>query len=299
MSKIRSAEVLSLDKSKQKELVKETKEIKKKLKDGTITVKEARRARKLNVEQSRGLVFISHLPHGFFEQELRNYYKQFGKVTNVRVCRSGNSGRSKGFGYVEFAQPEVAKIAADTMNNYLMFKKRITAEYVPYEKRPKGIFIGKSTTLEKYSKKARRDRQKQANLNMNETTHARRASLRISRLAKRLEKLGELGVDMSNSLDVMPVIERGGEEKRLENGGKIGRSPSGRSRSKSEAENGDGASKKPSPEVKKSRKSIGKVEKTGLLDRETVRKVARELIKKKGDSLVKVAGKPKRKSVKK
>lgn len=82
------------------------------------------------MEQTRGLIYISHLPHGFYEDELKNYFKQFGKVTNVKVCRSSRTGRCKGYGYVEFAHPDVAKIAADTMNNYLMFKKRITGNTI-------------------------------------------------------------------------------------------------------------------------------------------------------------------------
>lgn len=74
------------------------------------------------------MIFISHLPHGFYEDQLKNYFKQFGKVTNVKVCRSNKTGRSKGYGYVEFSHPEVAKIAGETMNNYLMFKKRLSGE---------------------------------------------------------------------------------------------------------------------------------------------------------------------------
>lgn len=60
---------------------------------------------------------------------MKKYFKQFGKVTNAKVCRSRITGNSKGFGYVEFKEAEVAKIAADTMNNYLMFKKRIVSKY--------------------------------------------------------------------------------------------------------------------------------------------------------------------------
>jgi RNA recognition motif-containing protein len=30
------------------------------------------------------------------------------------------TGKSRGYGYIEFKLPEVAKIAAETMNNYLM-----------------------------------------------------------------------------------------------------------------------------------------------------------------------------------
>lgn len=68
---------------------------------------------------------MGHIPHGFYEQEMREFFSQFGIVTRVKLCRSENSGRSKGYGYVEFLHTDVAKIAAETMNNYLMFKRRL------------------------------------------------------------------------------------------------------------------------------------------------------------------------------
>lgn len=33
------------------------------------------------------------------------------------------SGKPKGYAFIEFLHPEVAKIAAETMNNYLMFNR--------------------------------------------------------------------------------------------------------------------------------------------------------------------------------
>ncbi len=42
------------------------------------------------------------------------------------------TGRCKGFGFVEFACDEVAKIAAETMNNYLMFNKLLKCEWILY-----------------------------------------------------------------------------------------------------------------------------------------------------------------------
>lgn len=56
------------------------------------------------------------------------YFKQFGKVSSLRICRSRATGRSKGYGFVEFANSEVAKIAAETMDNYLMFNRRLIGE---------------------------------------------------------------------------------------------------------------------------------------------------------------------------
>lgn len=40
--------------------------------------------------QNRGIVYIGHLPHGFYEEQMQDYFKQFGKVTRVRVARSKN-----------------------------------------------------------------------------------------------------------------------------------------------------------------------------------------------------------------
>ena len=39
----------------------------------------------------------------------------------------------KGYGYIEFELGEVAKIAAKTMNNYIMFGHKLVCEYVDPE----------------------------------------------------------------------------------------------------------------------------------------------------------------------
>lgn len=38
------------------------------------------------------------------------------------------TGRSKGYAFVEFEYDEVARIVAETMNNYLMFDKLLKCE---------------------------------------------------------------------------------------------------------------------------------------------------------------------------
>ncbi|CAH1155235.1 unnamed protein product [Phaedon cochleariae] len=194
MVKINNAETLSLDKSKQRKVAKATHKLKKKIVSGLVSIKEKRKGQKVTAEQKRGLLYISHLPHGFYETELKAYFQQFGRVTNVKVCRSNRTGNSKGFGYVEFSHPEVAKIAAETMNNYLMFKKRVTAEYVPYEKRPKSLFLGKSSNPDRYSSKVRREKQYQKNINLDDTAHSKRTVSRVSKLNKKLQRLQSLGI---------------------------------------------------------------------------------------------------------
>ena len=62
-----------------------------------------------------------------------NFYDPFPGVPNCQRCSKLSTfmvcqlifqtGNSKGYGYVQFMEEEVAKIAAETMNNYLMFEK--------------------------------------------------------------------------------------------------------------------------------------------------------------------------------
>ncbi len=67
-------------------------------------------------DDGRGVIYIGHLPFGFFEQQLKGFFSQFGTVTRVRVSRNPKTGRSRHYGFVEFLEREVAAIAADTMD---------------------------------------------------------------------------------------------------------------------------------------------------------------------------------------
>ena len=69
----------------------------------------------------RGILYVGHLPKGFNETELKNFFQQFGQVTKLRVSRSVKTARSRGYAFLEFAERKVAEIAAKAMNNYLMF----------------------------------------------------------------------------------------------------------------------------------------------------------------------------------
>lgn len=76
-------------------------------------------------------MLIKNLPKGFFEEQLEKYFGQYGEVTRLRLARSERTGGSKGFAYVEFKYPDVAKVATETMNDYLMFRQRLKTVYIP------------------------------------------------------------------------------------------------------------------------------------------------------------------------
>lgn len=91
----------------------------------------AQHKKKTPKHRRRGVLYIKHLPHGFFEEQLRGYFSQFGAITRLRLARSSKTLGSKGYAFIEFRYPEVAEIAADAMNNYLMFKNIIKTRFIP------------------------------------------------------------------------------------------------------------------------------------------------------------------------
>ncbi|KAI8805928.1 hypothetical protein BJ742DRAFT_391021 [Cladochytrium replicatum] len=89
-----------------------------------------------------GVICLSRIPHGFYEQEMKQYFSQFGDVTRVRLSRNKKTGASKHYAFIEFAAEEVAKIAAETMNNYLLFNHILNCRFVPDEEVHPNTFVG-------------------------------------------------------------------------------------------------------------------------------------------------------------
>lgn len=61
---------------------------------------------------------------------MRAFLSQFGAIKHVRMSRNKKTGKSKHFAYVQFEFPEVAKVVAETMNNYLLFNQLLQCNVV-------------------------------------------------------------------------------------------------------------------------------------------------------------------------
>lgn len=90
----------------------------------------------------RGVMYLGRIPHGFYEHEIRAYFGQFGEITRLRVVRNKKTGASRHRAFVEFADAEVADIAARTMDKYLLFGHILTAKIVPPAQVHKDLFKG-------------------------------------------------------------------------------------------------------------------------------------------------------------
>jgi len=62
-------------------------------------------------------LYIGNLPYSIRDDSLKALFDKFGNVVSASVIMDRDSGRSKGFGFVEFSDEAEAKAARDAMNN--------------------------------------------------------------------------------------------------------------------------------------------------------------------------------------
>jgi nucleolar protein 15 len=72
------------------------------------------------------VIYIGHLPFGFYEKAILGYFNQFGKVKRLRVSRSKKTARARGYAFVEFSSSEIAKIVAEAMDGYMLFTQKLS-----------------------------------------------------------------------------------------------------------------------------------------------------------------------------
>mmetsp|Transcript_32879 Transcript_32879/g.69182 ORF Transcript_32879/g.69182 Transcript_32879/m.69182 type:complete len:312 (-) Transcript_32879:184-1119(-) len=138
------------------------------------------------------VIYLGHLPVGFEEREITVFLNQFGNVSRCRVSRSTKTGRSRGFAFVDFADPDVTEIVAETMSGYFLLEKRLVCHVLPNDKVHELMFARPKRVPTKA------DKQKKARAEVNQIRTADAMKGITSRLVKREEmkrkKLEALGI---------------------------------------------------------------------------------------------------------
>lgn len=61
-------------------------------------------------------IYVGNLPYSATEDELRQAFSAFGEVTSAKIIMDRDTGRSKGFGFVEMANSGEANEAIRSLN---------------------------------------------------------------------------------------------------------------------------------------------------------------------------------------
>ena len=83
-------------------------------------------------------IYVGNLPYSTTKEELEIIFGAFGEVSSARIVNDRDTGRSKGFGFVEMHNDEQAKKAIDSLNGQeIGGRKAVVNEAKPREDRPR------------------------------------------------------------------------------------------------------------------------------------------------------------------
>lgn len=103
-------------------------------------------------EKEEGLsnvVYLGHIPHGFYEKQMREFFMQFGQVVNLRISRNKKTGKSKHYGFIQFHTPDIASIVAEAMDGYHFFGQKLEAHVMKKDQVHAELFKGANRTFKK------------------------------------------------------------------------------------------------------------------------------------------------------
>jgi cold-inducible RNA-binding protein len=84
-------------------------------------------------------LYVGNLPHSTTEAELRNIFEAHGAVEKITLVTDRDTGRSRGFGFVEMSNASEADKAIATLNGTDLGGRTLTInEAKPKAERPRG-----------------------------------------------------------------------------------------------------------------------------------------------------------------
>ena len=82
-------------------------------------------------------LYVGNLPYSVRDEDLQQSFGQFGSVTSAKVMMERDTGRSKGFGFVEMGSDAEAQAAINGMNGQPLGGRSVVVnEARPMEARP-------------------------------------------------------------------------------------------------------------------------------------------------------------------
>lgn len=75
------------------------------------------------------VVYVGSIPYDYTEEQILDIFRSVGPVANFRLVFEKNTGKSKGFGFVEYHDSETAASAVRNLNGYQIGGRSLRVDY--------------------------------------------------------------------------------------------------------------------------------------------------------------------------
>jgi nucleolar protein 15 len=153
-----------------------------------------------NKKQQKGLpavekssvMYLGHIPDGFFEVQLKKFFMQFGIVRKLKLFRSPKTGGSRGFAFLQFESGETAETVVGAMDGYYLHNKRLVARIIPVSAHHSGMWKMKKPSSEMEQEVAKSEETKV----VDPKAAAEKAHKNLmKKIASKQLRLNDLGID--------------------------------------------------------------------------------------------------------
>lgn len=83
-------------------------------------------------------IFVAGLPYDLDDAELEEIFEKFGTVKSAKVTMDRETGKSRGFGFVEMPNTDEAKDAIENLNDISLGKKPLVVKAAEEKAMPGG-----------------------------------------------------------------------------------------------------------------------------------------------------------------
>lgn len=80
-------------------------------------------------------IYVGNLAYSFNDQTLQTLFAEFGTVESAKVITDRDSGRSKGFGFVEMANENEAQNAIQSLNEKEVMEEKLKLTKLNHKKK--------------------------------------------------------------------------------------------------------------------------------------------------------------------
>src|SRR5689334_7063856 len=83
-------------------------------------------------------IYVSNLGFNVKDEDLKKFFTPFGEVTSAKIINDRETGKSRGFGFIEMSDDEASKKAISELNDKMIDGRAIkVTEARPKEDKPK------------------------------------------------------------------------------------------------------------------------------------------------------------------